>query len=142
MGEYVRLPIFPTQLWDFPGEASPYSRLRRHATCCTGFPAGSQRVAVREIKVHRRVSWRLKSVHRFGTGKRGDARRTALTESDQRFDGRLFNEQRRSLRVRTRKISREPPPDLRYTVFAARLFWVVVVVPFLTGAAFALVMVR
>ncbi len=65
-----------------------------------------------------------------------------MTESDQRFDGRLFNEQRRSLRVRTRKISRQPPPDLRYTLFAVRLFWVVVVVPFLTGAAFALVMSR
>ena len=61
---------------------------------------------------------------------------------DQRFDGRLFDEQLRSLRERTRTISREPPLDLRYTVFVLRLLWVVVVVPFLAGAACALLMAR
>jgi hypothetical protein len=53
------------------------------------------------------------------------------------FDGRLFDEQLRSLRGRTRKISREPSPNPRYTVFVLRLLWVVVVVPFLAGAACA-----
>jgi len=62
--------------------------------------------------------------------------------SDQRFDGRLFEEQLRSLHVRTRKISRKPPLDLRYTVFVLRLLWVVVVVPFLAGAACAFLMAR
>jgi hypothetical protein len=61
---------------------------------------------------------------------------------DQRFDGRLFDEQIRSLRNRTRTIARKPPPDLRYTVFVLRLLWVVVVVPFLAGAACALLMAR
>lgn len=70
------------------------------------------------------------------------ARRTASVGSDQRFDGRLFDEQLRSLRERTRTISRKPPLDLRYTVFVLRLLWVVVVVPFLAGAACAFLMAR
>jgi hypothetical protein len=65
------------------------------------------------------------------------ARRSASTSFDQRFDERLFDEQLRSLRKRTRTIARKPPLDLKYTVFVLRLLWVVVVVPFLAGAACA-----
>lgn len=60
------------------------------------------------------------------------------TTSD--FDEGLFDEQLGSLRERTRTIARKPPPDLRYTVFMLRLLWVVVVVPFLAGAACAFLM--
>lgn len=58
------------------------------------------------------------------------------------FDERLFDEQLRSLRERTRTIARKPPPDLRYTVFMLRLLWVVAVVPFLAGAACAFLIFR
>jgi hypothetical protein len=70
------------------------------------------------------------------------ARRTASAGSDRGFDGRLFDKQLGSLRERTRTIARKPPPDLRYTVFMLRLLWVVVVVPFLAGAACAFLMAR
>jgi hypothetical protein len=70
------------------------------------------------------------------------ARRSASTGFDQRFDERLFDKQLRSLRKRTQTITRKPPLDFRYTVFVLRLFWVVVVVPFLTGAACAFLMGR
>jgi hypothetical protein len=65
--------------------------------------------------------------------------RRALTSD---FDEGLFDEQLRFLRERTRTIARKPPPDLRYTVFMLRLLWVVVVVPFLAGAACAFLMFR
>jgi hypothetical protein len=58
------------------------------------------------------------------------------------FDEGVFDEQLRSLRQRTRTIARKPPPDLRYTVFLLRLLWVVVVVPFLAGAACAFLIYR
>jgi hypothetical protein len=35
-----------------------------------------------------------------------------------------------------------PPLDLTYTVFALRLLWVAVIVPFLAGAACALLLGR
>jgi hypothetical protein len=69
------------------------------------------------------------------------ARRSASTGFDQRFDERLFAEQLRSLRKRTQMIARKPPLDFRYTLFVLRLLWVVVVVPFLTGAACAFFLV-
>ena len=69
-------------------------------------------------------------------------RRMASLGFDQRFDARLFDEQLRSLRERSRTIARKPPPDLRYTVFVLRLLWVVVVVPCLAGAACAFFMLR
>lgn len=53
------------------------------------------------------------------------------------FDEGLFDEQLLSLRERARIIAKKPPPDLRYTVFMLRLLWVVIVVPFLAGAACA-----
>ena len=70
------------------------------------------------------------------------ARRMVSSGFDQRFDGRLFDEQLRSLRERTRTVASKPPPDLRYTVFVLRLLWVVVVFPFLTGAACAFLLGR
>ena len=70
------------------------------------------------------------------------ARRSTSTGFDRRFDERLFDEQLRSLRTRTQMIARKPPQDFRYTLFVLRLLWVVVVVPFLTGAACAFLMGR
>lgn len=58
------------------------------------------------------------------------------------FDKGLFDEQLGSLRERTRTIASKPPQDLRYTVFMLRLLWVVVVVPFLAGAACAFLIYR
>jgi hypothetical protein len=60
------------------------------------------------------------------------------------FDEVLFEEQLRSLRARTSKMTRKPPLDLEYTytVFVLRLLWAVVVVPFLAGAALALLLGR
>jgi hypothetical protein len=60
------------------------------------------------------------------------------------FDEVLFEEQLRSLRVRTSKTTGKPPLDLKYTytVFVLRLLWAVVVVPFLAGAALALLLGR
>ncbi len=70
------------------------------------------------------------------------ARRSPSTRFHQRFDERLFDEQLRSLRKRTQMIARKPPLDFRYTVFVLRLLWIVVVVPFLTGAACAFLLGR
>lgn len=70
-----------------------------------------------------------------------DAERSASTGYDQRFDELLFEEQLSSLRERSRAIAQKQP-DLKYTVFAMRLLWVVVVVPFLTGAACAFLLGR
>ena len=58
------------------------------------------------------------------------------------FDEGLFDKQLLSLRERSRTIAKKPPPDLRYTVFMVRLMWVVVVVPFLAGAACAFLIYR
>jgi hypothetical protein len=70
-----------------------------------------------------------------------DTQRSASTGYDQRFDERLFEEQLSSLRERSHAISQKQT-DLKYSVFAMRLLWVVVVVPFLTGAACAFLLGR
>jgi hypothetical protein len=120
------------------GYPTPFSR----ATSCTSALADSQPVAVREIRCHRGdVRW-LELMYRFGKGRHMGARRSASTRFHQRFDEQLFDEQLRSLRKRTQTIARKPPLDFRYTVFVLRLLWVVVVVPFLTGAACAFFMGR
>jgi hypothetical protein len=67
----------------------------------------------------------------FGKERHTDVRRSA------RFDERLFEEQLWYLRKRSQRIARVPPPDLTYTIFALRLLWVAVIVPFLAGAACA-----
>ena len=54
-----------------------------------------------------------------------------------RFDERLFEERLWYLHKRSQMIAKVPPPDLTYTVFALRLLWVAVIVPFLAGAACA-----
>ena len=69
-------------------------------------------------------------------------RRSDSTGFGQRFDERLFTAQLWSLRKRTQAIARKPPVDFRYTVFVLRLLWLVVIVPFLTGAACALLLGR
>jgi hypothetical protein len=59
-----------------------------------------------------------------------------------RFDERLFEEHLWHLHKRSQRIARVPPLDLTYTVFALRLLWVAVIVPFLAGAACALLLGR
>ncbi len=70
-----------------------------------------------------------------------DARKSPLVGKHPRFDERLFEARLWSLRQRSRRLA-EKPHDLRYTVFLLRLMWVVVVLPFLTGAACALLLSR
>jgi hypothetical protein len=70
-----------------------------------------------------------------------DAKRSASADYDQRFDEGLFGEQLSSLRERSQAIAKGRL-DLKYTVFVLRLVWVVVVVPFLAGAACAFFMLR
>jgi hypothetical protein len=57
-----------------------------------------------------------------------------------RFDERLFEEQLWYLHKRSQSIARVPSANLKYTIFALRLVWVAVVVPFLAGAACAFVL--
>ena len=59
-----------------------------------------------------------------------------------RFDERLFEEQLWDLHKRSQRIARVPSANLTYTIFALRLLWVAVVVPFLAGAACAFVLGR
>lgn len=70
-----------------------------------------------------------------------DTRGPASRGHHLRFDERLFEAQLWSLRRRSRMIASEPR-DLRYIVFVLRLVWVVMVVPFLTGAACAFFLSR
>ena len=57
-----------------------------------------------------------------------------------RFDERLFEEQLWHLHKRSQRIARLPSWDLKYTIFALRLLWVAVIVPFVAGAACAFVL--
>ena len=59
-----------------------------------------------------------------------------------RFDERLFEEQLWHLHKRSQRIAGVPSANLKYTIFALRLFWVAVIVPFLAGAACAFVLGR
>jgi hypothetical protein len=60
-----------------------------------------------------------------------------------RFDERLFEEQLWYLHKRSQRIARVPTiADLTYTIFALRLLWVAVIVPFLAGAACAFLLGR
>lgn len=65
-----------------------------------------------------------------------DTERPTSTGYPPRLDKRQFEAQLWSLRRRSRMIASEPH-DFRYTVFVLRLVWVVVIMPFLTGAACA-----
>jgi hypothetical protein len=70
-----------------------------------------------------------------------DRKRSTSVEYHPRFDKQLFEARLWSLRRRSRMIATQPH-DLRYTVFVLRLLWVVVVLPFLTGAACAFLLGR
>lgn len=70
-----------------------------------------------------------------------DRERPASTGYSPRFDEQRFEAQLWSLRRRSRMIASEPY-DLRYTVFVLRLVWVVMILPFLTGAACAFLLSR
>jgi hypothetical protein len=61
------------------------------------------------------------------------------------FDERLFAARLWQLRRRVMRMSRASHPgypEYIYTAFMMRLLWVVVVVPFLTGAACAFILSR
>jgi hypothetical protein len=70
-----------------------------------------------------------------------DTKRSTSMGNYPRFDERLFEARLRSLR-RHGRMSAENPHDLRYTVFLLRLVWVVMVLPFFTGAACAFLLSR
>ena len=70
-----------------------------------------------------------------------DTKRSPSVGNHPRFDERLFEVRLRSLRLRSRMLA-EKPHGLMYAVFLLRLSWVVVVVPFLTGAACAFLLSR
>ena len=69
----------------------------------------------------------------------GKERHTGVRRSA-RFDERLFEEQLWHLHRRSQRIARLPSWDLKYTIFALRLLWVAVIVPFVAGAACAFVL--
>ena len=71
-----------------------------------------------------------------------DARKSPSVGNHPRFDERLFEARLWSLRQRSRVLAEKPHDDLLYTVFLLRLMWVVVVLPFLTGAACAFLLSR
>jgi hypothetical protein len=58
------------------------------------------------------------------------------------FDEQMFEKELRTLREVVERGARKPPQDLSYTVFVLVVLWLVVVVPFLTGAALAFVLNR
>ena len=70
-----------------------------------------------------------------------DRKRSTTVGYQPRFDRQLFEARLWSLRRRSRRIATQPH-DLRYIVFVLRLLWVVVVLPFLTGAACAFLLGR
>ncbi len=58
------------------------------------------------------------------------------------FDERMFKEELRSLRKVIERGARNPPQDLSYTVLVLELLWLVVGVPFFTGALLAFLLGR
>jgi hypothetical protein len=70
-----------------------------------------------------------------------DTNRSPSVGNHPHFNERLFEARLWSLRRRSRMLA-EKPHDLRYTVFLLRLSWLVVVLPFLTGAACAFLLSR
>jgi hypothetical protein len=62
-----------------------------------------------------------------------EARRPEQAE----FDQRLFEKELRRLREVIERGGRKPPQDLSYTIFVLTLLWLVVGVPFFTGAMLA-----
>lgn len=54
------------------------------------------------------------------------------------FDHRMFTKELQSLRAVTKRGVSNPPQDLSYTVFVLELLWLIIGVPFLTGALLAL----
>jgi hypothetical protein len=70
-----------------------------------------------------------------------DARESFSGRTQPRFDARLFEARLWTLRRRNRMLA-EKQHVLKYTVFLLRLSWVVVILPFLTGAACAFLLSR
>ena len=58
------------------------------------------------------------------------------------FDERMFKEELRLLREVIERGARNPPQDLSYTVLVLELLWLVVGVPFFTGALLAFLLGR
>jgi hypothetical protein len=53
------------------------------------------------------------------------------------FDKQMFEKELRTLREVIEHGGRKPPQDLSYTIFVLAVLWLVVGVPFFTGAVFA-----
>jgi hypothetical protein len=70
-----------------------------------------------------------------------DARESSSGRTQPQFDERLFEARLWTLRRRSRTLA-EKQHDLKYTVFLLRLSWVVVILPFLAGAACAYLLSR
>jgi hypothetical protein len=58
------------------------------------------------------------------------------------FDQQLFEKELRTLREVIGRGGRKPPQDLSYTIFMLAVLWLVVGVPFFTGAVLAFVINR
>ncbi len=53
------------------------------------------------------------------------------------FDPQMFEKELRTLREVIERGGRKPPQDLSYTIFVLAVLWLVVGVPFFTGAVLA-----
>ena len=58
------------------------------------------------------------------------------------FDERMFEKELRSLREVIERGAMNPPQDLSYTILVLELLWLVVGVPFFTGALLAFLLGR
>ena len=67
-----------------------------------------------------------------------EARRPKQAE----FDQRLFEKELQRLRKAIERGGKKLPQDLSYTIFVLTILWLVVGVPFITGAILALVINR
>ncbi len=54
-----------------------------------------------------------------------------------KFDRRMFEKELRTLGEVIERGGRKPPQDLSYTIFVLTMLWLVVGVPFFTGAVLA-----
>ena len=54
-----------------------------------------------------------------------------------KFDQRMFEKEMRTLHEVIERGGRKPPQDLSYTIFVLTMLWLVVGVPFFTGAVLA-----
>ncbi len=101
---------------------------------------GAQQMAFPETNGYMSALWWLESKYLLGRG-HVDARESSSGRTQPRFDARLFEARLWTLRRRNRMLA-EKRHVLKYTGFLLRLSWVVVILPFLTGAACAFLLSR